>query len=79
MTDALLAVTATGTTYLALVTLLVTVLRNTAANYYISLVLGLVEFTVPVVNYVRIFIAIRRNNNRMHDAVSERCLSTLYR
>ena len=79
MTDALLAVTATGTTYLALVTLLVTVLRNTAANDYISLVLGLVEFTVPVVNYVRIFIAIRRNNNRMHDAVSEQGLSTLYR
>lgn len=59
--------------------MLVTILRNTAANYFISFVLGFVEFTVPVVNYLRIFIAIRRNNNQMHDAVSEQNLSNLYR
>ena len=60
-------------------TLLASILRDTAANYVISLVSGLVEFTVPVANYVRIFIAICRNNNQMHDAVSEQNLSNLYR
>ena len=60
-------------------TLLVTILRDTAANYVINLVLGLVEFTVPVANYFRIFIAIRRNNNQMHDAVSEQNLPNLCR
>ena len=60
-------------------TLLVTILRNTAANYFISFVLGLVQLTVPVVSYVRIFIAIRCNNGQMHDAVSEQNLSNLYR
>ena len=56
-------------------TLLASILRDTAANYVISLVSGLVEFTVPV----RIFIAICRNNNQMHDAVSEQNLFNLYR
>ena len=50
-----------------------------AANYYISLVLGLVEFGLPVVNYVRIFIAIRRNNNQIQSAISEQSLSALYK
>ena len=48
-------------------------------QFFLSICLGVLFFIVPIVNYVGIFLAIRRHNNQIHNAVSGQNSSALYR
>ena len=48
-------------------------------QFFLSLCLGVVFFIVPIVNHIGIFLAIRRHNNQIHNAVSGQNSSALFR
>ena len=47
--------------------------------YELGIIVGAILFIVPIVNHVRIFIAIRRHNRELHDAVSAQNLSVIFK
>ena len=77
-TDAVKASIITGITWLLLSILRLFILDENI-QFFLSLCLGVAFFIVPIVNHVRIFLAIRRHNNQIHDAVSGQSSSALFR
>ena len=47
--------------------------------FILTLVVGVMLLITPIVNHVRIFIAIRRHNRELHDAVSGQNLSAIFK
>ena len=70
------AATIAGTSWLAL-TILIQFLSD-FAEFVLRLVFGVILFILPIVNHIRIFIAIRHHNNQVHDAVSGQILSAIF-
>ena len=68
----------TGTTWLML-TLLIRLILPAYPQFIVSTSIGLILFILPIVNHVRIFLAIRRHNHQMNDAVSGQNLSIIFR
>ena len=77
-TEAVKASIITGTIWL-LCSLLRLFILDDNIQFFLSICLGVLFFIVPIVNYVGIFLAIRRHNNQIHNAVSVQNLSALYR
>ncbi|XP_078374321.1 trace amine-associated receptor 4-like [Oculina patagonica] len=62
-----------------LLTVLIRVTLPTNPAFYLSQVLGLSFVILPILNHIGIFIAIRRHNNQVVDAVSGQNLSVLFK
>ena len=77
-TGAVRAVTITGTVWLLLMIVVRFILPDHHA-FIVAMVWGAIFAILPIVNHVVIFIAIRRHNNQVADAVSGQNLSVLFR
>ena len=71
------AATIAGTSWLMLTALIQFILYEVAA-FVLGLVFAVILFIFPIVNHIRIFIAIRRHNNQVHAAVSGQNLSAIF-
>lgn len=77
-TEAVKASTITGAIWLLWSVLRLFILDDNI-QFFLSICLGVLFFIVPIVNHVGIFLAIRRHNNQIHNAVSGQNLSALYK
>lgn len=74
----MLAAITTGTTWLVLTVLMRFILPE-SVQYVLSMGIGVMFVILPIANHVGIFVAIRRHNNQVHDAVSGQNLSVIFR
>lgn len=68
----------TGTTWLVLTVLLRFILPQ-SVQFVLSVVIAVMFVILPIANHVGIFVAIRRHNNQVQDAVSGQNLSVIFR
>ena len=68
----------TGTTWLVLTVLMRFILPE-SVQYVLSTGIGVMFVIFPTANHVGIFVAIRRHNNQVHDAVSGQNISVIFR
>ena len=77
-TDAVMSTVLSGTTWL-MCTGLTVFLFPSLQSFFLLVVLGMVLLIVPVVNHIGIFIAIRRHNRQVVDALSVNSSSIMFR
>ena len=77
-TEAVMSIVLSGTTWLMCTGLIVFVLPS-LHSFFLLIVLGMVLFIVSVVNHIGIFIAIRRHNRQVVEALSGNSSSIVFR